>query len=319
MSLDKNNDYEDHRPKTPLEEDCCGSGCTPCIFDVHKTLLKEWENRKTRAEVKTTDNLLSLLSYKTFVITDISDVSKDYILICLEYPECKIEKNTILHLTPGQYVMLHSWSKSRPYTPIAWTCRSLIFLVKLYKHGEFSLLLKNASIGSAIDIRGPYGDFKYESNRCVKWISKYYFFSYESTHCYDSFQQITMFGIGSGIAALYPIAKAIVDDETELTRVHLVAGFRSVAHVPLQKELTHLANYWNFKCTLQLSQLNDKTVNLHGFNINIGRLSKALVADYLQSNDTKTTLILICGTSEFNQSIKEWLQEMNYTHIHIFE
>ncbi|KAG5325852.1 NB5R5 protein, partial [Pseudoatta argentina] len=298
MSLDNSNDYEDHRPKTPLEEDCCGSGCTPCIFDVHKTLLKEWENRKTRAEVKTTDNLLSLLSYKTFVITDISDASKDCILICLEYPECKIEKNTILHLTPGQYVMLHSWSKSRPYTPIAWTCRSLIFLVKLYKHGEFSLLLKNALIGSAIDIRGPYGDFKYESN---------------------SFQQITMFGIGSGIAALYPIAKAIIDDETELTRVHLVAGFRSVAHVPLQKELTHLANYWNFKCTLQLSQLNDKTVNLHGFNINTGRLSKALVADYLQSNDTKTTLILICGTSEFNQSVKEWLQKMNYTHIHIFE
>ncbi|KAG5344046.1 NB5R5 protein, partial [Acromyrmex heyeri] len=298
MSLDNSNDYEEHRPKTPLEEDCCGSGCTPCIFDVHKTLLKEWENRKIRAEVKTTDNLLSLLSYKTFVITDISDASKDCILICLEYPECKIEKNTILHLTPGQYVMLHSWSKSRPYTPIAWTCRSLIFLVKLYKHGEFSLLLKNALIGSAIDIRGPYGDFKYESN---------------------SFQQITMFGIGSGIAALYPIAKAIIDDETELTRVHLVAGFRSVAHVPLQKELTHLANYWNFKCTLQLSQLNDKTVNLHGFNINTGRLSKALVADYLQSNDTKTTLILICGTSEFNQSVKEWLQEMNYTHIHIFE
>ncbi|XP_018302405.1 NADH-cytochrome b5 reductase-like isoform X2 [Mycetomoellerius zeteki] len=298
MSLDNSNDYEDSRPKTPLEEDCCGSGCTPCIFDVHKTLLREWEkNRKTRAEVKTTGNLLSLLSYKTFVITDISDTSKDYISICLEYPECRIEKN-ILYLTPGQYVMLHSWSKSRPYTPIAWTHKSLIFLIKLYKHGEFSLLLKNASIGSTIDIRGPYGDFKYESN---------------------SFQQITMFGIGSGIAALYPIAKAIVDDETELTRIHLVAGFRSVAHVPLKKELTHLTNYWNFKCTLQLSQLNDMTINLHGFNINTGRLSKAFIADYLQSNDTETTLILICGTSEFNQSVKEWLQEMNYTHIHIFE
>lgn len=65
-----------------------------------------------------------------------------------------------------------------------------------------------------------------------------------------------MFSIGSGIAALYPIARMIVDDETELTRIHLVAGFRSVAHVPLKKELRHLADYWNFKCTLQLSQLN---------------------------------------------------------------
>lgn len=65
-----------------------------------------------------------------------------------------------------------------------------------------------------------------------------------------------MFSIGSGIAALYPVAKAIIDNETELTRVHLVAGFRSAAHVPLKKELMYLADYWNFKCTLQLSQLN---------------------------------------------------------------
>lgn len=42
-----------------------------------------------------------------------------------------------------------------------------------------------------------------------------------------------MFSIGSGIAALYPVAKAIVNDETELTRIHLIAGFRSAAHLPL--------------------------------------------------------------------------------------
>lgn len=116
-----------------------------------------------------------------------------------------------------------------------------------------------------------------------------------------------MFSIGSGIAALYPITRSIVDDETEFTRIHLIAGFQSVAQVPLKKELRSLADYWNFKCTIQLSQLNDETVNLHGFNIKAGRLSKSLVADYLQCNDTETTLILICGTLKFNQSMKEWL------------
>ncbi|XP_011631279.1 NADH-cytochrome b5 reductase-like [Pogonomyrmex barbatus] len=297
MSSDDCNDYDNDRPKTPLEEDCCGSGCTPCVFDVHKMLIQECESKKMRTKIKT-DNLLSLLSYKAFVITDISNTSKDYFLIRLEYPECKINNNVGLHLTPGQYIMLHSWTKSRPYTPIDWTHRSLIFLIKLYKYGEFSVLLKNASIGSTINIRGPYGDFKYESN---------------------SFRQIIMFSIGSGIAALYPIAKAIVNDEMELTRIHLIAGFRSVAEVPLKKELTYLTDYWNFKCTLQLSQLNDETVSLHGFNIKAGRLNKTLVIDYLQPNDTETTLILICGTSEFNQFMRECLQEMNYTHIYIFE
>lgn len=63
--------------------------------------------------------------------------------------------------------------------------------------------------------------------------------------------------------------------------------------------------------------VSDKTISFHGFNIKAGRLSKSLVADYLESNST--TLILICGTSEFNQSLKEWLHEMNYIHVHIFE
>lgn len=301
MNLNNCNDYnnDDNRPKTPLDEDCCGSGCTPCIFDVHKTLLKEWESRETQnVKVKTSNNLLSPLSYQVFMVTDISETSEDYFLVYLKHSECKIRNDVSLHITPGQYVILHSWCKSRPYTPIAWTYNKLIFLVKLYKQGEFSLCLKNAPIGSAIDIRGPYGDFKYISN---------------------SFRQIVMFSIGSGIASLYPIAKMIVDDETELTRIHLVAGFRSVAHVPLKKELRHLTDYWNFKCTLQLSQLDDKIVSFHGFNIKSGRLNKSFVADYLQCNDTETTLVLICGTLEFNQLMKEWLQEMNYAYIYTFE
>jgi cytochrome-b5 reductase len=85
---DVNNDNnDDNRPKTPLEEDCCGSGCTPCVFDIHRTLLREWENRKLqKLKIKPNSNLLSLLSYKTFIITNISKTSEEYFLICLEYP-----------------------------------------------------------------------------------------------------------------------------------------------------------------------------------------------------------------------------------------
>ncbi|EFN89102.1 Probable NADH-cytochrome b5 reductase FLJ00377-like protein [Harpegnathos saltator] len=240
MNLDNhndcNNDYDDDKPKTPLEEDCCGNGCVPCVFDVHKKLLNEWESRKAQnVKVKTSSNLLSLLSYKPFVITDICKTSEDYILLHLEYKESKIQNGVSLHLIPGQYVMLHSWCMSRPYTPISWTRRSLILLIKVYKQGKFSTCLRDVPLGSIIDIRGPYGDFKYENN---------------------SFQQIIMFSIGSGIAALYPIAKTIIDDETELTKIHLIAGFQSIIHVPLKKELRYLTDYWNFKCTLQLSQSN---------------------------------------------------------------
>jgi len=85
--------------------------------------------------------------------------------------------------------------------------------------------------------------------------------SNKSLHRYNSFQQVIMFSIGSGIAAVYPIAKTIVDNETELTRVHLIAGFQALTQVPLKKELRQLVDYWNFKCTLQLSQLSGMSWN----------------------------------------------------------
>lgn len=31
------------RPKSPLPGDCCGSGCTPCVMDIHEQELKMWE------------------------------------------------------------------------------------------------------------------------------------------------------------------------------------------------------------------------------------------------------------------------------------
>lgn len=82
--------------------------------------------------------------------------------------ESKLQNNVNLYLIPGQYIMLHSWCMSRPYTPINWSKKGLVLLVKVYKHGAFSMHLKNAPLGSPIDVRGPYGDFKYESNRCVR-------------------------------------------------------------------------------------------------------------------------------------------------------
>lgn len=97
MSLNNCNDYnddDDDRPKTPLNEDCCGSGCTPCVFDVHKTLLKEWKSKKTQnVKVETNNNLLSLLSYKVFIITDVFETSEDYFLVHLKYPGITVLSN----------------------------------------------------------------------------------------------------------------------------------------------------------------------------------------------------------------------------------
>lgn len=84
MCTDKN--YENSRPITPSDEDCCHNSCDPCIFDIHQRLLEEYERRKKEKVKKQNEkNLLCLSSYKTFTIVDIKQASECYILLSLKY------------------------------------------------------------------------------------------------------------------------------------------------------------------------------------------------------------------------------------------
>lgn len=77
---------ENDRPPTPADEDCCGQGCDPCIFDVHKKLVEDWERKKLQNDrpVVKNENYLSLLKYKKFVVADITKTSEDCIFMELQ-------------------------------------------------------------------------------------------------------------------------------------------------------------------------------------------------------------------------------------------
>ena len=40
------------QPEEPLPDDCCGSGCTPCVFDTYYDQLEKFEEKKDRLESK---------------------------------------------------------------------------------------------------------------------------------------------------------------------------------------------------------------------------------------------------------------------------
>lgn len=35
-------------PQKPLDSDCCGTGCTPCVFDIYEKELALWEEECER-------------------------------------------------------------------------------------------------------------------------------------------------------------------------------------------------------------------------------------------------------------------------------
>lgn len=63
-----------------------------------------------------------------------------------------------------------------------------------------------------------------------------------------------MFSIGSGIAAMFPIINAIISNESEETKVQLNSSFRNFSNVPFKEDLRRLTDFWNFSCTIFLTQ-----------------------------------------------------------------
>ncbi|XP_046615119.1 NADH-cytochrome b5 reductase-like isoform X1 [Neodiprion virginianus] len=291
------NDGEDERPVTPLESDCCGYGCNPCIHDVHRDLIDKWERRRiSEAGFSVRKNVLSLTKYKSFVISELKQACANCIFIRLNYGGLE-DADTQLFLSPGQHVILRTSISSRPYTPISWTTNSLLLLVKIYSNGKFSKSLGQMKVGEDIEVRGPYGEFRYQPN---------------------SFEEILMLSIGTGIAALYPIAKSIVDDELEESRIHLICGFKSHAHIPLANELRDLSHYWNFSCTIKLSQI-DSAKRINGVRIESSHLEENTVTRFLESRSPKSTLVLICGTPEFNKAATQWISALKFINFHVFD
>ncbi|XP_076643463.1 NADH-cytochrome b5 reductase-like [Halictus rubicundus] len=301
MNIDNisDNNNDNSRPATPSEEDCCHNGCNPCVFDIHAKLLEEYKKKKEgNVKVQISKNILCEFSYKNFVITDIKEAADSYVLLSLKYQENDKKDDVCLLIEPGQHVMLHLQDATKPFTPIYYTDDSIQFLIRLYHNGKFSTYLRHATIGDEIRVRGPYGNFNYTCN---------------------SFQNIVMFCMGSGITVMYPIAKSIIDNELEETRIQFVGCFRRISQIPLKKELQVFSDYWNFTSIFYISQLLNEVHNLHGIDIKPGRLHEESVYQILKKNMNSTTLVLICGSPEFNNSVEQWTRSTNCNHIHVFE
>ena len=69
-------------PKKPSDSDCCGSGCSPCVFEVYEKLLLEC-NKQTQSIIsnrQTRRDLLSPIMYKPFELSSVITIDRTYFL-----------------------------------------------------------------------------------------------------------------------------------------------------------------------------------------------------------------------------------------------
>ncbi|CAH1773595.1 unnamed protein product [Owenia fusiformis] len=276
-------------PEEPLQSDCCGTGCSPCVFDIYDQDMKLWEKQCQRIKsgektacFKNTHPVISTSTYTPFTIESIHRESHDSFIYRFPLPQ-----NTSLGLTVGQHIILRGQVNgryiTRQYTPIS-DLKALGYfdiLIKVYPKGEMSQYVKTWRVGDILEWRGPYGTFTYKSN---------------------TYRHLLLVAAGTGIAPMVQVIQDILENEEDETFIRLVFSVKTYQDIILKDLLKKWQCYWNFTVTYVISQ-DPTCIGKYGEDIHIGRITEDfLVAELDKCVGSK--LILICGTKSFDKDIE---------------
>ncbi|XP_029419336.1 NADH-cytochrome b5 reductase-like isoform X2 [Nannospalax galili] len=146
------------RPVEPLPSQCCGSGCSPCVFDLYHRDLERWKaaqtsNDRSLLSGKQSQSCSTKLRPETFLafhICGVEKLTKDTYLVRFILPA-----NSQLGLHPGQHLVLRGvvdgLEIQRAYTPISPATAEGYFDV-LIKYGELLMLAAGTGLAPMVPI-----------------------------------------------------------------------------------------------------------------------------------------------------------------------
>lgn len=145
------------KPIEPNQEDCCNSGCNPCIFDVYEQQLKLYESQVNSETICPVINAISLLEYTKFYVVKNIDLMNEHKLILFNELKTTRDVKKVIW-TPGDHFLFKYVSKeincTRAYTPVTVKLdqekHDFAILVKRYVNGLVSNHLFNLSKGFLI-------------------------------------------------------------------------------------------------------------------------------------------------------------------------
>ncbi|XP_004371761.1 NADH-cytochrome b5 reductase-like isoform X1 [Trichechus manatus latirostris] len=284
------------RPVEPLPSQCCGSGCSPCVFDLYHRDLARWEAARASKdrsllsgeEPQSCPSSLSPETFVAFSISTVDKVTKDTYRIRFALPG-----NSQLGLRPGQHLILRGTvgglEIQRAYTPISPADAKGYFevLIKCYQTGLMSRYVESWRTGDTAFWRGPFGGFFYKPNQ---------------------YGELLMLASGTGLAPMVPILQSITDNADDETFITLVGCFKTFEGIYLKTFLQEQARFWNVRTFFVLSQeksleqlpwsYRDKT--------HLGRLAQDLMKELVGSCRRKP-FALVCGSAEFTKDMARCL------------
>lgn len=58
---------------------------------------------------------------------------------------------------------------------------------------------------------------------------------------------------------------------------------------------------------------------MNGVRLESGHVEEETVTSFLETRSPVSTLVLICGTPEFNKTATQWISNLNFTNFHVFD
>lgn len=275
------------RPTEPSKDDCCNSGCNPCIFEVYEKQLKIYENSSRKGTDIIRESLINSimqLKYTKFVVMENRRICKSHNLLAFNIDAPN--KNGLVWWNPGDHFLYKYCNEdkrcTRAYTPLILKNYQsedkkfdFMIIVKNYNNNSVSSHLCSLEIGQKTLWRGPYGSYTLIANK---------------------FTRIIMIAQGTGIVPFYSIIEQILNNEDDFTKIVLLFCCHSQA-ILLREELYDFSSYWNFSYTIFLSGnfdiINKKYKEpLENYRLNNEQLKKT-------GPFTLNDQVLICGSATF--------------------
>ncbi|CAI0384892.1 unnamed protein product [Linum tenue] len=201
---------------------------------------------------------------------------------------------SVLGLPIGQHISCRGKDSQgeeviKPYTPTTLDSDvgSFELVIKMYPQGRMSHHFREMRVGESLAVKGPKGRFRYQPG------------------------QVRAFGMlagGSGITPMFQVARAILENPKDQTKVHLI--YANVTHddILLKEELEGLASRYpdSFKIYYVLNQPPEV------WNGGVGFVSKEMIQTHLPA-PAADIQILRCGPPPMNKAMAAHLEAIGYT------
>ncbi|CAK7341621.1 unnamed protein product [Dovyalis caffra] len=202
-------------------------------------------------------------------------------------------QTSVLGLPIGQHISCRGKDSQgeeviKPYTPTTLDSDVGHFelVIKMYPQGRMSHHFREMKVGDYLAVKGPKGRFRYQPG------------------------QVRAFGMlagGSGITPMFQVARAILENPKDKTKVHLIYANVTYEDILLKEELDTLAERYSSRFNVYYV-LNQPPEVWDG---GVGFVSKEIIQTYCPA-PAPDIQILRCGPPPMNKAMAANLEALGY-------